>query len=55
MAPPEPSYPTTVSYGYFNTIEAQENNITSNIMTMIEDLKKYVNTLKKYMKTQTSM
>ena len=32
MAPPEPSYPTTVSRGYTNTTETQEKDLNSNLM-----------------------
>ena len=39
MAPPELSYPTTASPGYSNIAEAQENDLKTNFMKMIEVLK----------------
>lgn len=38
MAPPNLSYPTTASHGYFNKAETQENDLKSNLMKMIEAL-----------------
>ena len=39
MAPPEPSYLTTVRPEHSNTAEAQENDLKNNFMKMIEVLK----------------
>lgn len=44
MAPPESSYSTTSSHGYFNRAEAQETNLESNLMKMIEVFKEEMNT-----------
>jgi hypothetical protein len=43
MGPPEPSYGTTASPGYSNTAEAQENDLKSNLMKMIEAFKEKMN------------
>lgn len=51
MAPLEPNYPTTVSPGYSNTAEVQENDLKSSLMKMTEAIKEEVNvSLKKYRK-----
>lgn len=43
MEPPKPSYPTIASSKYSNTAKAQENNIRSNLVKMIEALKEEMN------------
>lgn len=43
MAPPKSSYPTTASPGYSNIDEAQENDLKSNLMKMIESLEVEIN------------
>ena len=49
---PEQSYSTIASPGYVNTMEAQENDLKSNLIMMIEAFKeKWINPLKKSMKT----
>lgn len=39
MSPPEPSYHTTASPEYSNTVEAQENDLKTNFRKMIEVFK----------------
>lgn len=39
MSPPESTHPTTASSEYSNTTEAQEKDLKSKIMKMIEVLK----------------
>lgn len=36
MPPPEPSYPTSASPKYCNTTEAQEKDVKTNLMKIIE-------------------
>jgi hypothetical protein len=40
MAPPEPSCSATENPGYPNKIDAQQNDLKSNLMKMIEAVKK---------------
>jgi spore germination protein YaaH len=47
MALPEPSYPITAHPGYSNTVEAQENDLKSNLMKMIVVFKEQINKLLK--------
>ena len=39
MARPEPNYPATTNPGYLNEIEAQEEDLTSNFIKIIESFK----------------
>jgi hypothetical protein len=39
MVSPELNYPTTASSGHSNTAETQVNNLKTNLMKVIEDLK----------------
>jgi hypothetical protein len=39
MAPPKSSYPATTNPGYLNEIEAQEEDLTSNFIKIIESFK----------------
>lgn len=39
MAPPEPSYAMSARPEYFNVAEAQENNLKTHLIKMIEVLK----------------
>jgi hypothetical protein len=48
----EPSSSTTVSPGYPNIPEKQDSDLESHLMVMIEDFKKYTNSLKKSRRTQ---
>jgi hypothetical protein len=43
MTPSKHSYPTTASLRYPNTAEAQENDIKSNLIKMIEAFKDEIN------------
>ena len=43
MSSPDPSYPTIASPKYSNTTEAQENDLETNLMKMIEVLKEEMN------------
>jgi hypothetical protein len=43
MPPPEPSYFTTASSEYSKSTEAQEKDIKTNLMKMIEALKREMN------------
>jgi predicted double-glycine peptidase len=43
MTSSEHSYPTTTSPGYPNTTEAQENDLKSNLIKMIEAIKEEIN------------
>ena len=43
MEPPELSYPMTASPGYPNTVEAQENDLKSNLRKMIVAFKGEMN------------
>lgn len=43
MAPPEPSYPNIASPGCPNTAEAQDDDLKSNPIEMIENFKKEMN------------
>ena len=43
MVTSEASYPMTASPGYPNTVEAQENDLKSNLMKMIEAFKGEMN------------
>lgn len=42
MAPPEPSYPTTVRPEYFNAAEAQKKDLKTIFMKVIEVLKEEI-------------
>ena len=50
ISPPEPNYPLTSSSEYFNIAEAQENDLKSNLIKMIEAFKEEINPLKTYRK-----
>jgi hypothetical protein len=43
MAPPEPSYLATINPGYPHETEAQEENLKSNLIKMIEAFKEDMN------------
>ena len=43
MSPPKPRNPTIASPDYFNTAEAQENDLKTNFMKMINVLKEKMN------------
>lgn len=43
MAPPKPSYPTTANTEYSNTNEAQQRNLTTNFVKIIEMIKEDMN------------
>ena len=47
-------YTTRESPGYPNTTYAQENNLTSNLIRMIEAFKKKINKSLKYKKIQSN-
>jgi hypothetical protein len=53
-APTEPSYPITASPGYFNTTEAQENDLKSNLVKMIESFEDEMNKSLKEIKENTN-
>ena len=54
MSPLEATYPTTVNPEYSSTAEAQENDLKTNFMKIIEVLKQEINkSLKKSRETQT--
>lgn len=46
--PSKHSYPTTASPGYPNTTKTQEDNLTSDLIKMIEAFKDKTNSVKKY-------
>jgi hypothetical protein len=51
LASSEPSYPTTASPGYPNTLEKQDSYLKSYLTMLIEDFKKDINnSLKKIQK-----
>ena len=56
MTTTEPSFPTTVSPGYSNTVEAQEDDLKSKPMKMkmIEALKEEMNKFLKEIQENTS-
>jgi hypothetical protein len=43
LTSPEPSYPTTASLGYSNTTKAQENDLKSKVIRMVEAFKEETN------------
>lgn len=47
MAPPDPSYLAKESLGYSNIAEAQEDDHKSNLIKIIEAIKKEINLTKK--------
>ena len=47
MTPSKHSYPTTASLRYPNTAEAQENDLKSNLIKMIEAFKEEINKSRK--------
>jgi hypothetical protein len=49
IVPPKPRYPTTTSNGYTNTTKAQEDNLKTNVLKMIEDFKEEMNESLKHM------